>query len=48
VLLNEAVHGRAIATVEQEPLSAEPFDAGRNTVAYEARYLKALFQKVIA
>lgn len=40
-------HGRTLQTVEQEPLSAEPFDAGRCTVAYEARYVKNLFLSVV-
>eukprot|EP00045_Choanoeca_perplexa_P009833 m.96265 g.96265 ORF g.96265 m.96265 type:complete len:647 (+) comp15044_c2_seq1:2053-3993(+) len=41
-------HGKSIPTVDQIPMfSNEPFDLGKHTVAYEARYLKDLFLKVM-
>jgi len=40
-------HGRTVPTIDQPPLFMdEPFDLGKHTVAYEARYVKALFSKV--
>lgn len=40
-------HGRNVPTIDQPPLFLEePFDLGKHTVAYEARYVKALFSKV--
>ena len=42
-----AEHGRTVPTIDQPPLFMdEPFDLGKHTVAYEARYVKALFSKV--
>jgi tetratricopeptide repeat protein 30 len=36
-----------VPTIDQPPLFLEePFDLGKHTVAYEARYVKALFSKV--
>ncbi|EGD75824.1 tetratricopeptide repeat protein 30 [Salpingoeca rosetta] len=41
-------HGRVIPTLDQLPLfSDEPIDLGRHTIAFEARYLKDLFQRVL-
>eukprot|EP00049_Salpingoeca_infusionum_P019055 m.359964 g.359964 ORF g.359964 m.359964 type:complete len:658 (-) comp18832_c0_seq1:373-2346(-) len=40
--------GQVVPTVDQLPMfSSEPFDLGKHTVAYEARFLKHLFQKVV-
>lgn len=41
-------HGRVIPTLEQLPVfTEEPIDLGRHTIAYDARYLKELFQRVL-
>jgi hypothetical protein len=48
VVLVVAEHGKGIPTVDHLPLfSNEPFDLGKHTVAYEARYLKQLFLRVM-
>lgn len=40
-------HGKTTPTIDQPPLFLEePFDLGKHTVAYQARYVKALFAKV--
>lgn len=40
-------HGKKIPTIEHPPLFLDaPFDLGKHTIGYEARYLKALFNKV--
>lgn len=41
-------HGKIIPTLDQLPLfSDEPIDLGRHTIAYESRFLKELFQRVL-
>lgn len=39
-------HGKTIQAVEADPLGGDEGEEGRNTVAFEARYLKDLFLKV--
>jgi tetratricopeptide repeat protein 30 len=41
------VHGRLIRTVEDLPFAEEDLDAGKHSVAYEARLLKDLMQRLI-
>jgi tetratricopeptide repeat protein 30 len=41
------LHGRTISTVDDVVLDLEAHDKGRRTVTYEARYLKALFIKIV-
>jgi tetratricopeptide repeat protein 30 len=41
------VHGRTITTSDDVVLDQEAHDVGRKTVTYEARYLKALFIKLV-
>ena len=36
-------HGHTVLSVVEQPLEQEPIHAGKNTVTYEARLLKALF-----
>ena len=38
--------GRSVKTVEDSPLETEDLDAGKNTVAYEARLLKDLILRL--
>ena len=45
LLLSLLVYGKEVKTVADQPLD-EPLHAGRNTVTYEARHLKALFLKL--
>ena len=40
-----AVYGKDVKTVTDNPLD-EPLHAGRNTVTFEARHLKALLLKL--
>eukprot|EP00051_Salpingoeca_urceolata_P002818 m.53053 g.53053 ORF g.53053 m.53053 type:complete len:644 (-) comp12348_c0_seq3:32-1963(-) len=40
-------HGKAISSHEAHVLQVEGVEAGRQTVAYEARYVKSLFLKVM-
>ena len=47
-LSRDAEHGKIIPTLDQLPLfSDEPIDLGRHTIAYESRFLKELFQRVL-
>jgi tetratricopeptide repeat protein 30 len=41
------LHGRTISTVDDVVLDLEAHDKGRRTVTCEARYLKALFIKIV-
>lgn len=41
------LQGRTIPTTDDVVLDLEAHDVGRKTVTYEARYLKALFIKLI-
>jgi tetratricopeptide repeat protein 30 len=41
------LHGRTISTVIDVVLDLEAQDKGRRTVTSEARYLKALFIKIV-
>lgn len=43
LILLSLAHGRTVLSVVEQPLEQEPLHAGKNTVAYEARLLKALF-----
>jgi len=40
-------HGKGVPTIDQLPMfQMDAFDLGKHTVAYEARYIKSLFQRV--
>eukprot|EP00800_Vazella_pourtalesii_P015141 TRINITY_DN4041_c0_g1_i1.p1 TRINITY_DN4041_c0_g1~~TRINITY_DN4041_c0_g1_i1.p1 ORF type:complete len:389 (-),score=121.14 TRINITY_DN4041_c0_g1_i1:1617-2714(-) len=41
------IYGKSIPAVIEQPLDRRPLHAGKNTVAYEARLLKSLFQRVV-
>ena len=41
------IYGKSVPAVIEQPLERRRLHAGKNTVAYEARLLKSLFQRVI-
>ena len=40
-------YGHNVPTVVEQPLDQQPIHAGRNTITYEARLLKALFLRLV-
>ena len=40
-------YGHNVPTVVELPLDQQPIHAGRNTITYEARLLKALFLRLV-
>ena len=41
------IYGRNVKTVIEQPLEAVPIHAGKNTVTYEARMIKALLMQLV-